>query len=553
MNQETLNKEFSTMILSVSGLRKIFAQSHDEEDTASLISDEDKLICVAVAKSVFDSLNLDKNSKVLLARDARPTGSQICSIIASVLSFFKVKVSYAGICSAPEIMAQSTYDSYSCFIYVSASHNPIGHNGIKIGNNGGVFNSVSATPIIENLKNQILDFNHLNELYESTCHIQVTEDKNLKEKCLLNYLDFVKKTTCPDGSFDSFTKLISESKIGIVADLNGSARCLSIDKTLLNELGVKTCFINDTAGRIAHGIVPEGKNLEDCCRLLEEKHKEDASFVLGYVPDNDGDRGNLVYTDNLGKAHILKAQDVFALCVSATLEYHTSIGVDNLAVAVNCATSMRIDELAKRYNARVFRAEVGEANAVELAAHLRSQGYNVPILGEGSNGGNITHPAKVRDPMNTLMCMFRLLQKTDIQTALKNIEPYLTTDSFSEDAKLHLNTKDYPTLKKIYEENFVCQWEQNKEELAKHSIVSYLEFQTEGITERQEAGKGNKGGLRMVFYNKENNAVASIWMRPSGTEPLFRIQADVKGNDSQFHDFLINWQRNMILAAQNQM
>lgn len=549
MTQDSLNKSFSSMILSASGWRKVFASSGKEEDNSDRISQEDNLICTAVALSVIESLGLDGKSEVLLGRDARPTGPAICSIIARTLAMKNIHVSYAGICSAPEIMAQSVYRDYDIFIYVSASHNPVGHNGIKIGKEGGVLNASKINPLIENLRKQIGNFDNLLKTFGNAEKYNVEENELLKKECLENYLDFVKKTTCPDGSFKEFSDSVRKCGIGVVADLNGSARALSIDKTVLSETGVKTCFINDTAGKIAHGIVPEGKNLETCCRLLEEKHSEDSSFVLGYVPDNDGDRGNLVYTDSDGKAHIMKAQDVFALCVSATLSYHNKIGTENLAVAVNCATSMRIDELARQYGAKVFRAEVGEANAVELASSLRKKGYSVPILGEGSNGGNITYPARVRDPMNTLMCMFRLLQKTDIESALKAIPSYTTTDSFSEGAKIHLNTQDYRTLKAVYEKNFPEEWERKLPELKKYGIESYLEFQTEGIRERMEAGNGNKGGLRMVFYNSTGIPVASIWMRPSGTEPLFRIQADVKGNNQELHDNLLNWQKDMILKA----
>ncbi len=549
MTRDSLNRSFSSMILSASGWRKVFAKSGDEEDRTSEISEEDKLICTAVALSVYESLNLDGKSEVLLARDARPTGSEICKIIANVLSLKNIRVSYAGICSAPEIMAQSTYGKYDCFIYVSASHNPIGHNGIKVGKNGGVFSAAKINPVIDNLRNQILDFENLKNVFNDSDTQAVPENFALKKECLSNYMDFVRKTTCPDGNFKEFADSVRKSNIGIVADLNGSARALSIDKQLLSELGVKTCFINDTAGEVVHGIVPEGKNLETCCKLLEEKHNQDPSFVLGYVPDNDGDRGNLVYTGSNGKAHIMKAQDVFALCVSSVLDYHAQTGTENLAVAVNCATSMRIDELAQRYKAKVFRAEVGEANAVELASFLREKGYSVPILGEGSNGGNITYPAKVRDPMNTLMCMFRLLQKTDIESVLKNIPFYVTTDSFSDDAKIHLNTTDFRMLKANYEKNFQREWNNKLTLLKKYGIESYLEFQTEGIKERQESGNGNKGGLRMVFYNKDKLPVASIWMRPSGTEPLFRIQADVKGNIKELHDELLSWQKDMISKA----
>ncbi len=45
-------------------------------------------------------------------------------------------------------------------------------------------------------------------------------------------------------------------------------------------------------------------------------------------------------------------------------------------------------------------------------------------------------------------------------------------------------------------------------------------------------------------------------MRPSGTEPLFRILADVDASikdAEKLHDSLIQWQREMVLKAQTEV
>ncbi len=90
------------MVLSASGWRKIFASSNNSEDFSPDISDEDRLICTACAGVFVKGLKLDKGSSVFLARDARPTGNVICSVIGRILAFYGIKVCYAGICSAPE-------------------------------------------------------------------------------------------------------------------------------------------------------------------------------------------------------------------------------------------------------------------------------------------------------------------------------------------------------------------------------------------------------------------------------------------------------------------
>ncbi len=43
-----------------------------------------------------------------------------------------------------------------------------------------------------------------------------------------------------------------------------------------------------------------------------------------------------------------------------------------------------------------------------------------------------------------------------------------------------------------------------------------------------------------------------MWMRGSGTEPVFRIMADIRGASTRAEQFLVEWQRHMISAADKQ-
>ena len=141
---------------------------------------------------------------------------------------------------------------------------------------------------------------------------------------------------------------------------------------------------------------------------LQKKGLHDA--VLGYMPDCDGDRGNIVYWDkNQKKSVILKAQEVFSLSVLSELLFSIYSKKENSCVCVNCPTSLRINEIAEKLNAKVFRSEVGEANVVNLAKEKRLQGFDARIFGEGSNGGTITYPSAVRDPINTIFAIIKLL------------------------------------------------------------------------------------------------------------------------------------------------
>ena len=558
-------------ILSASGWRNVFVQSKDEEDAGETISDEDKVITAHIARVFFEGLGKER-PRILLASDARPTGKILSYITMRILSSLGAQVDWLFISAAPETMAYS-HQGYDAFCYISASHNPVGHNGFKFGCDGGVYERSVSDALAQKLKESLSKEDVLSSVQKISAECKeediisiLTSCEENKKKALDFYRSFVLETAGTGKDF--------HASCGIVGELNGSARALSIDEDFLQSLGCRTHYVNNRAGAIVHAIVPEGENLIPCRDELKRCHDEDPSFTLGYCPDNDGDRGNFVYIRNsTGESEILQAQEVFALVVAIELADLSMKGTQNLAVAVNCPTSERIDAIASAFGARVFRAEVGEANVVNLAASLRSQGYVVHVLGEGSNGGNITHPAKVRDPLNSVMTFLKLLSSRELYSyALRMLtgketldEPsleglidalpqYTTTGAFSTLAKMHVRHTDWAALKKEYERLFALEWESMH--LDAEGIFSYECHQTEGINETIGIGERYrspqaKGGLKMVLLDESRNHLAYMWLRPSGTESVLRVLVDVKGKKEALHDRLLSWQRSLLEKADN--
>ncbi|MBO7094292.1 MAG: hypothetical protein J6W33_05255, partial [Spirochaetia bacterium] len=462
---------FKKMIISASGWRKVFAADSDENSMSRELSEADSVIAAgigyvftkwALAKgcktaaiardarptgeaicqivsSTAQQLGLDVRylaiaagigytfSKwaltkgcrtVAIARDARPTGEAICQIVSGTAQQLGLEVRYLAIAAAPEIMAYvKNTKELDSFIYISASHNPAGHNGVKFGlGDGAVLGGSDAAGIIAQFKafmEEKSNYQTLVQLLNNIKNTPLPASEKYKQEALEAYLKFNLATAfASQEELEAFKKA---DKPAVVADMNGSARCLSIDRQFFETLGIEYSFINDTAGEIAHGILPEGKNLNYAAGHLEKLHTQDKRFTIGYVPDNDGDRGNLVLIDKNGKALVPDAQTVFALACTAELTFMQKSGQiapGRTAVAVNCPTSLRIEKIARQFGVEVVRAEVGEANVVNLAAKLRKQGYTVRFLGEGSNGGNITHPATVRDPLNTIISIIKYASLT---------------------------------------------------------------------------------------------------------------------------------------------
>ncbi len=594
----TFKMHLDEMILSASGWRGVFASSGSEEDDI----DDHKAIITFAAKA-FSNYMINKvgpTCSLVVGCDSRPTGKVIADTILRTLLACNITVKYIGIVAAPEIMSYAK--NFDGFIYISASHNPIGHNGIKFGfSDGGVMPGGEAKVLIDGFKSLCNTQAPLEESKKilSACSQSVlnevySNETNSKNDAYNAYLSFSKKVVsgeeCSKKQEAFFTMIknsIVDRKLTVVCDMNGSARIRSIDKDFFKSLGIGFEDFNNTTGKIVHEIIPEGKNLEHCAKKMEELQAQGRTDVLlGYMPDCDGDRGNIVYWNNeTNKAQILQAQEVFALSVLSELCYNIYKSDPSkelkLGVAVNGPTSMRIDDITKALDAAVFRAEVGEANVVNCSRENREKGYVIPIMGEGSNGGNITHPAAVRDPLNTLFALIKLLvicsdsnnkglfelwcNKTNQMSIFKEnfslvdilstLPNYTTTGVSEERALLKINTRDHSILKKNFQEIFTSSWNERKVELKKsYSFYSWEAIMTVGTKETrgiEDFSLSGTGGLKICFFNEKHEAVASMWMRGSGTEPVFRIMVDIKNSNVDTEKELIAWETELLVKADN--
>jgi phosphoglucomutase len=613
--KQEINDVLDKMILSASGWRGIFSSCGNEEGTTDKI-DEAHCIISAAAAYVFSeymralSANLHK-PLVLLGTDTRPTGKTIVDAMIPILIASGCDIQYAGVTAAPEIMAwarkRGSQGVTAGFIYISASHNPIGHNGIKFGlADGGVLAAEETAKLIVSFRSFLEKEDFLNKIESlvsaastetiKKVYSSITQAKKEAFDAYYNFCgDVAWGSKTADGAFDIAAVIknnIAKQPLGIVCDFNGSARTVSVDKEFFTSLGLKFEYINNEPGQIVHRIVPEGESLEPCRLLLEKVHERDASFMLGYVPDCDGDRGNLViWDDSIKKSRSLEAQEVFALACVAELSHLVWTGelsfaagkpLAKAAIAVNDPTSMRIDRIAEAFGVSVFRAEVGEANVVGLARRLREQGYIVRILGEGSAGGNITHPSAVRDPIHTVLAIVKLLSLRSITgksglfeiwckhsgqeekyhddftlaDIIASLPQFISTSAYSESAVLRINTKDHAQLKDRYQEIFLHEWEGKKDDLKmRYGICCWEAIAYNGMNEKRNPvkfGEAGKGGFKISLKDGADKDIAYIWMRGSATEPVFRIMADIEGsgeNGRQFERFLLDWQRRMITEA----
>lgn len=606
------------MILSASGWRKVFAESGDGEDKSPEIGQTNTALSALIAETFAEYILKKVHGKkpvIAVATDTRPTGPQIADAILRVLLNKGVTFHYVGVAAAPEIMAYAK--SLDGFIYISASHNPVGHNGIKFGlNDGGVLPAQETSILTAAFKAKCAEdgseqraLDMLSSASDSEMKLAYMLTDQYKKECLWAYEDFI--ATVITGSSDPHVQdevyslvraSLLENTVGIVADMNGSARAASIDEKIFPEIGINFLPFNNEPGTIPHAIIPEPENLKYTAAVMDDLHEDGMDdAILGYMPDCDGDRGNIVYWNSKDKSsHIIPAQDVFALSVIAEeafeiwkqnnlpqkgLLWKATTKYGKKAVAVNGPTSLRIDEICKAFDVELFRAEVGEANVVNLAREKRDSGYTVRILGEGSNGGNITYPSSVRDPVATIMALVKMLairdgvnmdgtrnkglfhlwcEKSDqeykyrddfdMSDIMATIPEYVTTGVSEERAVIDIKTQDKGVLKENFRQVFIDEWETHQVELEEiYGITGYVPVLTNGTCERipaeDETWNNGNGGLKILFKDAKNVPCAFIWMRPSGTEPVFRIMSDFRGNDIAAERSLLRWETTMLKKA----
>lgn len=548
---DEIRKRVSEYILSSSGWRAVFALE-GEEDREEDISDGDSILAALASASFFSFLGME-HPRIAVGSDTRPTGKALMSISLRILAALGAEVYPVGISSSPEIMAYSR--KLDGFWYISASHNPVGHNGFKFGRDGGVLGG-DETEQVKAIFLSSVNEDGISRMKALSASVSdeavsgiISKHDEVKKASLSCYTSFLFSSAGFDERDFAFP-------FSVAIDFNGSSRFRSADVDLLELHGAKLASINDT--EIAHGIVPEGENLEYVRALLEREYRKDSSFIIGYTPDNDGDRGNLAYVGDDGHASILQAQEVFALIASVELADAHLKGKKNIAIAVNGPTSLAIDAIAKRFGASVFRADIGEANVVGLAERLRREGYHVPLCGEGSNGGTIISPSKVRDPLSSVLSLSKIFLvdglykaitgndgQPSIQGVLSSLPSYYTTPSFSSEAVMKVSSQDWHELKGAYEKILLSEIEDNMPE----GTSSYEIRQYGGSDEKKGPGNYLSGGYKVLFLDEGGNPVSSIWLSRSRTEPVVRVMADVQNADMKEHERLLSWQRSMVERA----
>jgi phosphomannomutase len=312
---------------------------------------------------------------VCIGQDSRPSGQILKSAVAAGLSLLGIDVIDLGIVTTPGVGIMVRHLGCSGGVVITASHNPMQYNGIKLLLDNGVAPPPQDAERIE----QYFLGKHFDLIDAAHCG-KITADEQTDAVHIDKVLAIVDKDAVRAKNF----KVALDS-------VNGAGG--RVTKKLLVEFGCDVSAVNDEpTGLFAHAPEPTAQNLAGFCKIVK-----DTKVDIGFAQDPDADR--LAIVDEMGTY----IGEEYTLALAAKYIFSRKKG----DAATNLSTSRMIDDVAQKAGCKVIRTPVGEANVA--AAMLE---HNCVIGGEGNGGVIDLRVGPVRDSLVGIALILQLMAET---------------------------------------------------------------------------------------------------------------------------------------------
>ena len=291
-------------------------------------------------------------AKVIIGRDARPSGELINRMVTATLQGMGIDVIDLGLSTTPTVEMAVIAENAAGGIIITASHNPIQWNALKLLNSKGEFISAEdGAKVLKLAENEDFDFAEVKKIgryrYDNSYlqrHIEAIVALPLVDK-----------------------KAIEARNFAVVLDAVNSCGGFAVPM-LLEELGVKkiTQLNCEPTGLFAHNPEPLPEHLTQISNEIEK-----GRYDLGIVVDPDVDRLAFVSEDGrmFGEEYTLVA------VADYVLKNKPGNTVSNLS------STRALRDVTEKAGGKYFASAVGEVNVVNAMKQ-----NNAVIGGEGNGG-----------------------------------------------------------------------------------------------------------------------------------------------------------------------
>lgn len=338
-----------SLIKSISGIRgTIGGKPGDGLGAADVVR-----FTAAFASFIRESYKGDGNS-IVVGRDARLSGAMVEKLVVGTLMAAGFNVINIGKASTPTTEIAVVGEKACGGIIITASHNPVQWNALKLlDRNGEFLSDKDGKEIIRRAEEEDYEFagvfsigkEYINETW-GTRHIELVKNLALVDTAAIAAADF---TVAVDGI---------NSVGGIVIP------------ELLRALGVKNIIeLNcEPTGRFAHTPEPVPQNLTEISALMKKSGAD-----VGFVVDPDVDRLAIVMEDG----EMFVEENTLVSIADYVLFRTPGATVSNLS------SSRGLRDVTEKHGCTYSAAAVGEVNVV---AKMKETGA---IIGGEGNGGVI--------------------------------------------------------------------------------------------------------------------------------------------------------------------
>ena len=296
----------------------------------------------------------NKGKKIVIGRDGRISGEMVRNLVVSTLTGLGLDIIDLGLSTTPTVELGVIWENAAGGIIITASHNPMEWNALKLLNDKGEFISAQDGAIVlEKAKNENFSFAAVDKLGSYSVNNSYLQ-KHIN--AILNH-PFVDAASIGQRHFKVVVDAINSTGALVVPDL-------------LKALGVDDVIVlnGEMNGKFAHNPEPLPENLAALSSAVIKSRAD-----LGIAVDPDVDRLCFVCEDGsmFGEEYTLVA----------VADYVLSKKPGN--TVSNMSSTRALKEITLKHGGQYYPSAVGEVNVVEK---MREAGA---VIGGEGNGGII--------------------------------------------------------------------------------------------------------------------------------------------------------------------
>jgi len=352
-------------IISVSGLRGVVGESLTPE------------VVVRYAAAFAAAA---PPGAILVSRDGRGSGRLIAELVHAALAAMGRPTADLGVQATPTVGVAVRQFEAAGAIQITASHNPLPYNGLKLF-------SPQGRVLPQNAGQAVLATYRAGR-FEWAAYDRIGPRQAIADPAR--------------GHLEAVLELVDVDRIyrrgfRVVLDANHGAGAV-LGRRLLEELGCELIIRGEQPdGQFEHPPEPTAENLADVPRAVVE-----AEADVGFCQDPDADR--LALIDHGGR--YIGEEYTVALCAEHILSQRRG------PIVINTATSRMNEDIARRHGVPIHRAPVGEANVVDAMLEHEA------IFGGEGNGGPIDpRVGLVRDSFVGMALVLDAMTRRDLPLA----------------------------------------------------------------------------------------------------------------------------------------